>query len=230
MGEDTEELRREIEETRANISRDVDALTYKASPSRMVSDRVEKTKSGIAGVKDKVFGSAGDATGTAQHKASSAAGSVQGAVGSAQESVSSAAGTVQGAVTSAPEQARQRAQGNPLAAGLIAFGVGWLVSSLLPVTEAEERAADKAKEAVKDSGVVDQAKQAAQEVGEALKEPAQQAVESVKSTAQEGVQQVKDTGQEGAQQVKETGQQGVQEVRDQGASSAQNVRNQASSS
>ena len=40
MGEETEQLRREIEATRGDISRDVDALTYKASPSRIVSDRV----------------------------------------------------------------------------------------------------------------------------------------------------------------------------------------------
>jgi hypothetical protein len=37
-------------------------------------------------------------------------------------------------------------QGNPLAAGLIAFGVGWLAASLIPASRPEQQAAAKAKE------------------------------------------------------------------------------------
>ena len=34
----------------------------------------------------------------------------------------------------APTAVKQKAQGNPLAAGVIAFGIGMLVSSLIPST------------------------------------------------------------------------------------------------
>jgi hypothetical protein len=50
--------------------------------------------------------------------------------------VTSAASSVADAASSAPDMARRQTRGNPLAAGLIALGVGWLASSLLPLTEA----------------------------------------------------------------------------------------------
>ena len=132
MGEETEQLRREIEATREDISRDVDALTYKASPSRIVGDRVDRTKSRLTSAKDRVFGSASDAGSSVQDRASSVAGSATDTLGSAKDSVSSAASGAAGAVQAAPDVARRQTEGNPLAAGLIAFGVGWLVSSLVP--------------------------------------------------------------------------------------------------
>ena len=41
---------------------------------------------------------------------------------------------------------RQKSEGNPLAAGLIAFGVGWLASSLIPATRREQQVASQVKE------------------------------------------------------------------------------------
>ena len=197
MGEETEQLRREIEATRGDISRDVDALTYKASPSRIVSDRVDATKSRFTRAKDRVFGSAGDAGSAVQGRASSVAGTAGDTLGSARDSVSSAASDAASAVQAAPDVARRQTEGNPLAAGLIAFGVGWLVSSLLPASEAETRAAGQVADAAKEHAqpVLEEAKQAAAEVGENLKEPARDAVESVKSTAQQGAQEVKEQAQ-----------------------------------
>ena len=62
-------------------------------------------------------------------------------------------------VGNAPTAVRQQTQGNPLAAGVIAFGVGWLLSSLAPATSAEQQlganAEAKAKELaepLKDAG------------------------------------------------------------------------------
>src|SRR4051812_50176631 len=56
MGEETARLRAEIDQTRENLTRDVDLLADKTSPSRIVERRVEKTKRGIVGLKDKVMG------------------------------------------------------------------------------------------------------------------------------------------------------------------------------
>jgi ElaB/YqjD/DUF883 family membrane-anchored ribosome-binding protein len=214
VGETTDQLRRDIETTRADLSRDVDALTYKASPSRMVGDRVDRTRSRLASVKDRVFGSASAAGGTVQGRASSMAGTATDTLGSARDSVSSAASTAADTVTAAPDAARRQTEGNPLAAGLIAFGVGWLVSSLIPPSEAETRAAGEVADAAKEHAqpVVEEAKQAAGQIGENLKEPARDAVESVKSTAQQGAQEVKDQGASSAQQVR-------QDVRNQAPSS-----------
>src|ERR671928_1102426 len=200
---DPDVIRRQIEDTRRELSYDVDALNGKVNPTRVVDRRVSAAKGRFAGMKDKVMGSA-------QSTHSSARGTAQNAAGSVQDAASSAAGTVQDAASSAaqavqqaPDTITRQAQGNPLAAGLIAFGVGWLVSSLLPASEKEQQLASQAESAVREHSqpLVDQAKSVAQEIGDNLKPAAQDAVQSVKETAQEGVQTVKQEGQSAAQDV-----------------------------
>jgi gas vesicle protein len=216
---DPEVIRRQIEETRSNLSYDVDALNEKVNPTRVVDRRVGRAKSTVSGLKDRVFGSAQEtrysvssrtsgAAGSVQDTASNVAGSVQGAASSAAGSVQGAASTALDAVQSAPQTLQRQAQGNPLAAGLIAFGVGWLVSSLLPTSEKEKQLAAQAESAIKEHSqpLVDQAKSVASEIGDNLKPAAQEAVESVKATAQDGVQTVKAEGQSAAQDVQGTAQ------------------------
>ncbi|GAB3349280.1 DUF3618 domain-containing protein [Modestobacter lapidis] len=189
---DPDVIRRQIEDTRSNLSYDVDALNEKVNPTRVVDRRVGKAKTTVTGLKDRVFGAAHDTGQQASGSASHAAGNVQGAA-------SNALGTVQ----SAPQTIQRQAQGNPLAAGVIAFGVGWLVSSLLPTSEKEKQLASQAESAVKEHSqpLVDQAKNVAQEIGDNLKPAAQEAVESVKGTAQEGVETVKSEGQSATKDV-----------------------------
>jgi uncharacterized protein YjbJ (UPF0337 family) len=177
-----EDIRRDIELTRQELSRDVDALTEKVSPARVVERRVDRARDAVGSVKEKVMGR------------SSPAGGANGGLSAAGDSVSSAASSVAGAAASAPDQARQRTQGNPLAAGLIAFGAGWLVASLLPATEKEEQGAAALKnQAAEHSDLLKQPlSEAAGEMKDNLTGPVQQAAESVKSTAQQGVATVKD--------------------------------------
>ena len=205
---DPEVIRRQIEETRSNLSYDVDALNEKVNPTRVVDRRVGKAKSTVTGLKDRVFGAAHDTRQHASGTTSNLTGNVQGAASAASENVSNAAQNALGAVQSAPQTLQRQAQGNPLAAGLIAFGVGWLVSSLLPTSEKEKQLAAQAESAVKEHSqpLVDQAKNVAQEIGDNLKPAAQEAVQSVKATAQDGVQTVKAEGQSAAQDVQGTAQ------------------------
>ncbi len=205
---DPEVIRRQIEETRSNLSYDVDALNEKVNPTRVVDRRVGRAKSSVSGLKDRVFGAAQQHGQQAGGAASNVAGNVQGAAQSAAGSVQGAASSAVDTLQSAPQTLSRQAQGNPLAAGLIAFGVGWLVSSLLPTSEKEKQLAAQAESAVKEHSqpLVDQAKSVAQEIGDNLKPAAQDAVQSVKSTAQEGVQTVKAEGQTAAQDVQGTAQ------------------------
>jgi gas vesicle protein len=200
---DPDVIRQQIEDTRSNLSYDVDALNEKVNPTRVVDRRVGKAKSSVSGLKDKVFGAAHEHGQQVGGAAQSAGGSIQGAASSASSSVQSAASSAAHGVQQAPELIQRQAQGNPLAAGLIAFGVGWLVSSLLPTTEKEKHLASQAESAFNEhkQPLVDQAKNVAQEIGDQLKPAAQDAVQSVKETAQEGVQAVKDEGQSAAQDV-----------------------------
>src|SRR3954468_8604151 len=202
-------IRAQIEDTRANLSYEVDALNEKVNPTRVVDRRVGKAKSTVTGLKDRVFGVAHDTTHHASGTASNVSGSVQGAASNAAGSVQDAAHSAVGAVQSAPDTIQRQAQGNPLAAGLIAFGVGWLVSSLLPTSEKEKQLAAQAESAVRDHSqpLVDQGKNVAQGIGDNLKPAAQDAVQSVKETAQDGVQTVKAEGQSAASDVQGTAQQ-----------------------
>jgi hypothetical protein len=211
---DPDVIRRQIEDTRRELSYDVDALNEKVNPARVVDRRVTAAKGRITNLKEKVMGSAQDTTSSAHGIASNAAGSVQGAASSAAGTVQDAASSAAEAVQNAPDAVVRQTQGNPMAAGLIAFGVGWLVSSLLPASEKEKQLAQQAESAVREhkDALLEPAKQAAQEIGEQLKPAAQEAVESVKSTAQDAAATVKDEGQSAVQDVQGQAQQSKQKV------------------
>lgn len=186
--EDPDVIRADIERTRSELSRDVNALGESVTPGHMARRGADKVKDRATGLKDQIMGSASDAG----HATSDSASSVASSVGD----------TAHGAASSVKRQAR----GNPLAAGLVALGAGWLLGSLLPASNKETQMA----EAVKDRAapVLDEAqstvKQVAQESAEHLKEPAQEAVQSVKDQAQDSVQTVKQEGRSAAQDVGES--------------------------
>jgi len=217
---DPDMIRRQIEDTRANLSYDVDALNEKVNPTRVVDRRVGRAKSTVTGLKDKVFGSAHEHGHAAGGAASNMASNVQGTASDVAGNVQGAASSAMDAVQQAPQTLQRQAQGNPLAAGLIAFGVGWLVSSLMPTSEKEKQLASQAEAAVKEHSqpLVDQAKSVAQEMGDNLKPMAQDAVQSVKETAQEGVQTVRSEGQSAAQDVQGQAQQSRETVQGQATS------------
>jgi hypothetical protein len=211
---DPDVIRRQIEDTRRELSYDVDALNEKVNPARVVDRRVTAARGRITNLREKVMGSAHDTTYRAQGVASDAAGSVQGAASSAADSVQNAASSAVGAVQQAPDTIVRQTQGNPLAAGLIAFGVGWLVSSLMPASEKERQLAQQAESAVKEhkDALLEPAKQAAQEIGDQLKPAAQQAVESVKTTAQDAATTVTEEGKAAAADVQGQAQQSKETV------------------
>jgi len=218
---DPDVIRRQIEDTRRELSYDVDALNEKVNPARVVDRRVTAAKGRFTNMKERVMGSAHDTTYRAQGAASNAAGSVQGAASSAADSVQNAASTAAGAVQQAPDTIVRQTQGNPLAAGLIAFGVGWLVSSLMPASEKERQLAQQAESAVKEhkDALLEPAKQAAQEIGEQLKPAAQEAVESVKATAQDAATTVTEEGKAAAADVQGQAQQSKETVQTRATSS-----------
>ena len=187
---DPDVIRRQIEDTRRELSYDVDALNEKVNPSRVMDRRVNAAKGRMTRMKEQVMGS--DTGSSAQHLASDASGSMQ-------DMASNAAGAVQ----QAPQTLTRQARGNPLAAGMIAFGVGWLVSSLMPVSEKERELAQQAEAVVREhkDTLLEPAKQAGQELADQLKPAAQQAVEEVRATAQDAASTVKDEGQSAVQDV-----------------------------
>ncbi|MFF1632624.1 DUF3618 domain-containing protein [Leifsonia sp. NPDC058248] len=173
MSDDPDVIRADIEETRRELSGDVDALADKVTPSKIAHRQSEKVKAAVRSVTDRVMG---------------AADSGKGAAGSVGDSVSDAGRAVV-----------DKAQGNPLAVGLIAFGVGWLAASLIPASEKEREIAANVKDAAEP--LIHEAAAAAKQVADNLKEPAKDALNSVADTAKDAVGTVKDEATDSAQTV-----------------------------
>jgi Protein of unknown function (DUF3618) len=234
MSTDPDQIRSEIDQTQRELSADVDALTEKLSPPRIVERRVQRTREAMTNVKDKIMGSTSDAYQTAgsaisSHGATSGAGdSVSARASAARDTATSAASsardTAAGAASSAvdtvrstPDAIRRRTTGNPLAAGLVAFGAGWLLSSLLPASQPEQQVASQVKDFATEQGrpVAQQLGQAGQEAAQELKESAQQRAESVRQTAADAASTVKGEAQSAAADVKDQAQESTSRVRDQ---------------
>jgi ElaB/YqjD/DUF883 family membrane-anchored ribosome-binding protein len=130
--QDPDQIRDGIEQTQRELSADVDALTAKISPQRIVHDKVQRARTAMGSMKERV-------TGTAAQKAPADGGTAAPAAPAATSTVSSAKRTVSSATSSAAKTAgtvtaaaRRGIQANPVAAVLIAFGAGWLIAALLP--------------------------------------------------------------------------------------------------
>jgi hypothetical protein len=229
---DPTEIRADIERTRAALSDDVDELAETVKPQNVARRQVDKVKEAASNVKERVMGSNDDdysdsAVGTVADKASyvkeaatdkayAAKDAVADKAYVAKDAVSEKASEAGEAVRRAPATLKRKARGNPLAAGVIAFGLGMLVSSLIPSTEKEREAVSQLQENLEP--VKEKASEVAKDIGESLKPAAQEAAESVKTTAQEGVENVKQEGQAAAADVKDQAQASKETVQQQQSS------------
>lgn len=168
MSRDSEELRQDIAQTRQELSDDVDAIVDRVSPSQIAHRQSEKIKGTFHRAKDAVMGSGESASDQAHD-----------AIESAKEGMNRA-----------PQRVVEQTRGNPLAAGLIAFGAGLLASSLLPATDREGEMAQKLKE--KAEPLTHELTESAKQVAEDMKEPVKNAAEELKDSAQSSVESVKE--------------------------------------
>ncbi|WP_207843638.1 DUF3618 domain-containing protein [Williamsia soli] len=197
-----DQIRADIERTRAALSSDVNTLAYEANPATMAKRKVGRVTGSLSSVREKVMGSATD---TAQGTSDAAS--------SAMSSVSDTAQSASDAVQSAPGALKAQTQGNPLAAGLIAFGAGLLVSALIPASEREQQAAVALQE--KAQPITDEVTDIAKQTAQNLQAPAQEAAQAVKDTATDAAATVKDEGASAAQDVQDHAQQATTTVADQ---------------
>jgi Protein of unknown function (DUF3618) len=63
VGQSTEELKREIAETRNELGTTVDAISDRVSPSRVVEPRKQKFAAGWTAARESIMGSATEAQG-----------------------------------------------------------------------------------------------------------------------------------------------------------------------
>jgi gas vesicle protein len=187
VGQSTEELTSQIEDTRQRMASDIDTLQDRVSPSAIVERRKQAVRGRVSSMKDRVMGT------------------TQGATGAVSSAASSATSSASGAGSSVASTAQDRFDGSPLAAGLVAFGAGVVLASLLPATRAEAEAAHRVVETAKEKGqpLVEEARAAGQDVVENVKDSATQSAQHVKDSAQESAQAVQDEARSSAQTVRD---------------------------
>ena len=122
-----------------------------------------------------------------------------GTAGDTADKASSMASGIGDTVGSLPRNAANVAEGNPLAVGLVAFGAGLVLATLLPETRSEQQLAEKVQPMVENAA--SEVGVAAQDAVEQLKPKAQDAIEQVKDSAQQSVSQVKDHASDAASQA-----------------------------
>jgi Protein of unknown function (DUF3618) len=160
MGETPEDIRDEIEQTRARMGDTVDAIGYKADvKSRVkesVADRKDSLVGSVAGAKDAVVG-----------KADAVVSKVGGAVPDGHQVRS---GTRKVGVSTE----------NPLGLAVVGAAVGFIVGTLVPSTRVEDEKLGEVSDQV-----TEKAREAGQEAMERGKSVAQEAAQSASETLQE---------------------------------------------
>ena len=176
MSTSPDAIRADIEQTRRELGGDVDALADKVTPSKIVDRQKDKIRGGFGSLRNRVMGAAEDAgrLRTPAH------------VGDVKDKVVA------------------KAEGNPIAVGLIAFGAGLLAASLIPASQREKDMAEDVKEQAQP--LVEKLKDAAGEAGRNLKEPAQNAATAVKDAATDAADTVKEEAKDATHQVKDQAQ------------------------
>jgi hypothetical protein len=172
MGQTAEELRQQLASQREHLGRDLDAIGDRVSPHRMVERRRAAMRQRVVEVKERVMGAAEDT-----------ADAVRGAKTSAVAGVGDSAASITSGT-------RHATQGNPLAAGLVAFGAGLVVAAAFPATRPERRLAEKAEPMLES---------AAHEAGPAVRH----ALQELQPVAEESVSDLKEATIDAARAVKQ---------------------------
>ena len=255
MAARTEDLRREIEQARSGVGEALEAIGDRVAPKKVADRAKENVAEKVEEVKDKVSpgrivrrrtmtmrsalaravgrddsemetenvseigvqtrnGRSGSRSSELLGSTRSQAGGLTGRAGSAAESA-----------RSAPQAVRDRAEGNPVAAGLFVLAAGFFVGSMLPASDRERELTRRAQ------AEMEPLKEKLTETGKSiagdLQQSAQQGLEQVKETATQAAQRVKQDAGARAESVKAQAQDATTEVKQESASSSERVKSGA---
>ena len=167
MGQDVDTLRNDIERRREDLGETLDAIGDRISPGRMMARRRNRMSESMRSLKERVMGT----------------------VSSGTESATGAMSTIKDSV--GPDAVRQQTEGSPLAAGVVAFGLGFITAAIFPPSDAEAQAAAAIKE--KAEPLTGELAAAGREVADDLKEHAAEAAQDLKESATRAAADVKQT-------------------------------------
>ena len=176
MGQDPDQIRQDIERTRAEMSETVEAVAYKADVPSRAKDKVSETMDNL---KSKVSDTATRAKEAVVGTASRAGDTVSDTTSRVGDATPSG-----GQVKQQAKRAVSLAQENPLGLAVGAAALGFLAGLAVPGTRVEDErlgpVADQVKDKVKETGqeALDRGKQVAQEVASSAADTAKQSTQA----------------------------------------------------
>lgn len=200
MGKSALELRADITRIRGELDDTLDELGDHVRPRRIYERKTRRVRARVASMREAVMGSAQDATSGAQH-----------GIHQLGDHVAGAASDVADKARETPDAIADRTRGNPLAAGLVAFGVGMVLGSLAPPTAQEQRTVGALEEKLEP--LKDKAIESAQQVRSEVTDAARESAETVKGDARDAMQEVKQQAQDSTNELKDQAQEGMAQVR-----------------
>ncbi|HYO85144.1 MAG TPA: DUF3618 domain-containing protein [Dermatophilaceae bacterium] len=151
----------DIERTREDLRQNVDALKDKLSPTHAAKRSAARLGESVSQARDTLMGTAEDG------------------VTKTQESMSDVS-----------DKISRGTRGNPVAVGLGAFALGWLVSSLIPTTKTEQNAAGNLRDSDMAASLVQPITDTARTLAENVTDNARTAAENVADNAKEAAQDI----------------------------------------
>lgn len=200
MAEDPDEMRARIETQRNELTRTVDQIGNRVSPSHIVARRQDRMRRRITDWRDLVFGNdESDYRPSAEDRYRFPAG--RDASSGMQDRVGEAASHSAAAVKEAPTAVRRRTRGNPMAAGAVALGAGWLIGSLLPESRSERRSVQRLQPHLAEAAA--EARDEARGLADDLREPAREAADHVKDAGGHAREEIEGQAKESARNVRQ---------------------------
>lgn len=168
MATSTDQLTREIGDTRGRMDQTLDDMGERAGPGRLK----ERMRGAMQNTRDTVMGVSGDA----------------------KDRVAETTGQASDAV-------REQSRGNPVAAGLVAFGAGLLAGSVFPESRAEHRMARDLQERTQGKAR-DELQKSAEEISDTVGDRAAEAKDTVVDESRRAKDDVSSDLRERAEEVK----------------------------
>ena len=166
---DSSRVRNEIDDTRQHLGQTVEAIGDRVLPGRIIERRKDTAAKSLRGLRERIMGAAHDT----------------------HDQLADSAGSTVDHLREAPASLAQRTEGSPLAAGGVAFAIGFLAAAVWRPTEPERHAVEKVADAAPD--LTDDVAQLGREVAGTVKEQAVGAAEEIKSSVADAATAVKET-------------------------------------
>ncbi|MEQ4300083.1 DUF3618 domain-containing protein [Plantactinospora sp. B6F1] len=218
MSTDPGSIRADADRTQDRLGENLNALSDRMNPRNAAQHQVGRARHAWQRARETVMGSAenarqdvGGAMSHVREGAHQARGGMSRAREMSQAQISSAGHRAQ----ELGQQTRQLPEGHPLAAGLVAFGLGVLASALLPASPAERRMVGRVRDEIAEHSdqLKQQASGMARQTQQNLREPAQQAAEAVRSRAGQHAGEMREQARSSAEDLRGQSQETMGEVR-----------------